>query len=864
MLPLFLSFKTCFAVFDCSFHHHSLFLMKMNKLDEVSQRGLCAGQVITCMADVVKELLDNSIDSGGTRVEIVLTETGKSGIQVIDNGSGIKEQDFELLCLKYSTSKLSCLDDLKTVKTLGFRGEALAAICSLSCSLTILTKTKDASIGHLLTFDSSGKLVKKEPAVRASTGTTVSVKKLFHALPVRKKYLETRLKSEANKLRTVLIEYAIALPGLHVILRDQRQTGVQDILNARSVEDLKSKIALVVKTNVNSEDLELSKDILPEVSEEFDVKPEEEKLFKGHVSMTACISKTCYGKSSSDQQFMSINGRPVYIPKLNKIVNQVFRSFDSTGNTYPFFAMNFRMSNHLLDVNVTPDKKTVLIRHENVLFAMIKTSLIDLYSRNLNSRRSSKYCDSSSQVTVVGSPVKATNQVSVLRDTEAIHQVDSNQRLITDYVQSKSAAVTLNQPTSGQEYPRFTPASSLLSSSASEMTSPFKGQSVFNPGRSSSPFQSTSFSKSRGQYNAYPETSERRCHQTDRSLNTLMSRNGASMIHETMISIPGHSRRRSYSRSHSRSHSRSESPSPFHARRSESPMQNTRKETSARRLSGGDAFINKKIRREEGPAIQVHQEDHSQLVSLPDGDKKTVFRRRTLPFKLDLTRLSSTQESFQSCKSFEIQSQDENDLIQEMSRKLDKSDFSCMRVIGQFNSGFIVTQLSGDVFVVDQHAAEERRHFDHLILNNKLSGQALVSPQSMTLTPYQEHVLTDSLSIFQRNGFRFNWNKEADQGLRYSLTYVPSCQGVILGMQDALELLEMLINSPESSLMPSRVKDILAMKACKKAVKIGDALSMKDMRDILEGMSQTRSPWTCAHGRPTIRFLTNIPKTELQ
>jgi DNA mismatch repair protein PMS2 len=196
-----------------------------------------------------------------------------------------------------------------------------------------------------------------------------------------------------------------------------------------------------------------------------------------------------------------------------------------------------------------------------------------------------------------------------------------------------------------------------------------------------------------------------------------------------------------------------------------------------------------------------------------------------------------------------------------MSTKLNKSDFKDMRIIGQFNMGFIITQLGSDVFAVDQHAAEERRHFDDLLSKTLKSGQSLMNPQPMILAPFEEHILEESMSVFLSNGFSFSVDTSKPQGERFSLVGVPDVEGTILGLKDAEELLEQAkdtVGSVDLCIRPPRVKAIFAMKACKKAIKIGDALSMTNMRSIIDCMSETKSPWTCAHGRPTIRFLTKL------
>ena len=842
----------------------------MQRISDVDTKRLCSGQVITCLADAVKELLDNSLDSGANNIEIRLKETGLESIQVTDNGSGIREQDFEQLCLKYTTSKISSLEDLKTVKSLGFRGEALSSLCALA-SVRILTKTEEAEIGFILEFDHDGKITKKmaHPRVR---GTTVTVTQMFKTLPVRRKYLETQLKSQANKLRSIIMSYALALPQVRLILRDDRKGNSLEVINVPSVETFESKLIPVLKSIPFWEPFELSQDMLLEVAEEFNVKTDHEavKEFLKKIDMKACISRAGHGRSNADFQFISINGRPVEMTKLNKILNQTFRSFDPTGggNQYPFFVINLTLPSEYIDVNVTPDKRTILISQENTLFAAIKSSLIDVYGRNAHSVRQSKYSESSSQVTIIGSPNRSDLPPPVSLDFDKEGRGDevakeANQRLITDYVPSKPRTAPSN------DFPGFMPASSLPCSTV-------------NDNRTSTPMRLESSPnnnlRSQRNGNGFEEASDR--------LEGLMTKYGSSDGNQRKsVQVTQHTR------SVSRPRSRSASVDPnvstasgdlddSHASTSPSSPQNfNTRRTRTRSLSGGDTCqtLNKRMRTTDGLPLEspisttktvtsrersFTQNTHPTPKQVEDKTKNLLPKRRTVRVSVDMNAILGLEDTGkESTSRFSQPEMDadksEEQAIEEMSRKLNKTDFFAMKILGQFNRGFILTQLDSDIFVVDQHAAEERRNFDSLLSTYELEPQKLMSPEQMTLSPYQEHVLKEHMAAFISNGFRFHYDATLNQGERYQLTAVPSYYDKILGKKDAEEFIDMIVDAPgiSQSLRPSRVKEILAMKACKKSIKIGEPLPIEKMKLIVKSMGETRSPWTCAHGRPTIRFL---------
>ncbi|KAF8562928.1 hypothetical protein P879_11318, partial [Paragonimus westermani] len=202
---------------------------------------ICSGQVVVTLASAVKELVENSIDSGATKIDVRLREYGSELIEVSDNGSGIKEQDFDAITGKHSTSKIREFDDLHSVRTFGFRGEALSSLCQLS-NLVIHTCAIDASVGTRLEFDSQGIIVTRRPLAR-SHGTTVFVHQLFHNLPVRRRHLTDpgRLTKEFAKAVSLLTAYCLSTVGVQIscsrITKSSEKIHVVSNGSATSIKD---------------------------------------------------------------------------------------------------------------------------------------------------------------------------------------------------------------------------------------------------------------------------------------------------------------------------------------------------------------------------------------------------------------------------------------------------------------------------------------------------------------------------------------------------------------------------------------------------------------------------------------------------
>lgn len=183
-----------------------------------------SGQVIVDLCSVVKELVENSLDAGATSIEVRFKNYGLDLIEVSDNGEGIAKEDYESIALKHYTSKLSSYDDLLSLETFGFRGEALSSLCALSKFHVVTARAEQAPKGTKLDFETSGKL-KNSSVVASQKGTTVTVEGLFQNLPVRKRELEKNIKREYGKVLALLQAYACISTGVKFAVTNQPAKG---------------------------------------------------------------------------------------------------------------------------------------------------------------------------------------------------------------------------------------------------------------------------------------------------------------------------------------------------------------------------------------------------------------------------------------------------------------------------------------------------------------------------------------------------------------------------------------------------------------------------------------------------------------
>ncbi|GAW79147.1 DNA mismatch repair protein PMS1 [Plasmodium gonderi] len=336
--------------------------MNIQSIGEESIHNICSSQVIFTLSSVVKELVENSIDAEASEIKIKLVENGIKLIEVNDNGAGIRKANFENVCARHATSKISEFEDIhSTLNTLGFRGEALNSLCMLS-DLHIVTKHDESTHGYLLKFDKLGRLNQEEPIARLR-GTTVSCENIFKNIPIRKKDFIKNIKSQLSDLLLLMQQYAIIYCHIKFIIHNivtikGTVKNMNMLITNGGNESVKKSIYTIYgKRNIGN-------------LIEFNIDNEEWKV-------RAYISDNNSGRRDKDIQFYYINSRPIHVLKsVNKIINSIYREFNS--RMYPIVICNILSDIKNFDINVTPDKREVFFIFENELCEHIKTSLVRL------------------------------------------------------------------------------------------------------------------------------------------------------------------------------------------------------------------------------------------------------------------------------------------------------------------------------------------------------------------------------------------------------------------------------------------------------------------------------------------------------
>ncbi|KAK0556610.1 ATP-binding mismatch repair protein [Tilletia horrida] len=771
---------------------------QIRAIDKEDVHRLTSAQVVLDLHSAVKELVENALDAGATNIEVRFREYGFESIEVIDNGHGIEPADYRAIALKHYTSKLSKFSDLQAVETFGFRGEALSSLCALA-SVSMHTATEaEAPAGTMLVFDHSGAVTpgaRKQPRQR---GTTVIVKGLFEGYPVRRREFERNLKREYAKTQNVLQAYALISKGVRWIVSNTPKesnrkiqqlsvnpstaadyilhnvTGVYGAKLTSTLElftlDLASDELKPVSTSLARNDPS-DPSLVDPVESQVDVEVESalaqdhQNKHSGTIKVVGAISKPspAHGRASPDRQFFYINGRPWEVPQVARIFNEVYRS--TSLDRYPTVIADFRLPRSTYDVNVTPDKRTIFLHFQSAIQQSLRDALEQWMARSqgtfmLNTGATNPRTQQS-QIPTSWSLSQHAAQVSEAANVpEEVNDIEAS-------IQRPASPTSPAPNRSARTQVETSPAAASESASDAEQTESEEA----TPPAEAGPRPKLS-------YLPGPDLSARptkRPRITSEDLDDgdedshLPSHANGSTVREVQTAVvpvvPTHNVRL-VSRLHTvQAHPSTASTSgpdlptqsrPFHLQRFQSRLAN------ARTSRAGCAEV--------------------------DSNNRTSFLHAGV-----------SEESAAVAET-------------ELQRRISKSDFVLMDVIGQFNLGFIIARRrvrssrtrashadeadepgseqdvqtwTDDLFIVDQHASDEKYNFERLQSETIIRSQRLLQPRTLEMTVSDELIAAEHIDTLMRNGFEIAIDEDARPGSKLKLIAQPMSKNTTLGPKGA-------------------------------------------------------------------------------
>ena len=307
---------------------------------------IAAGEVIQRPASAVKELLENAIDADATEIKLIVTDAGKNLIQVIDNGKGMSETDARMAFERHATSKIRQIEDLFRIKTMGFRGEALASIAAVA-QVEIKTRRAEDELGTFIEVENSSVL--KQEACAAPIGTSISMKNLFFNVPARRNFL----KSNAAEMRHIIDEFIRVAMAFPQVFFSVTSNG-QQIFHLEA-GNLKQRIIQILGNNYNAK--------MVSVNEETD-----------YLNIYGFVGKPETAKKTRGDQYFFVNSRFIKSAYLNHAVNSAFDNMIAK-DSFPSYVLFIDLDPSQLDINVHPTKQEIKFEDEKIVYAFVQAAV---------------------------------------------------------------------------------------------------------------------------------------------------------------------------------------------------------------------------------------------------------------------------------------------------------------------------------------------------------------------------------------------------------------------------------------------------------------------------------------------------------
>lgn len=686
---------------------------------------IAAGEVVERPASVVKELIENSIDAKATQIRVDLAHGGLQLIRVADNGNGITADELHLALARHATSKVEQIDDLEHIRSLGFRGEALASIAAVA-EVTVLSRQRNADQGAQIAA-TNGQL-SEVTAAASPEGTTITVRNLFSAVPARLKFLKSR-NTEVSHCHHLLEQYALAYPEIRFsVFSDNRQ------IFATPGDGQLSSVLIEVYG------LQVADQMIPvETIEQRD--DTEHPVVSGYVSRP-----TCY-KSTRQHISFFVNRRWVLSRMLTAALEGAYHSLLLTGR-HPIAVINIQIDPTLLDVNVHPAKTEIRFLKERRVFAAI---LRAVRAALLEEPEMPTWQPRSTSLQMLATPEKG--------EDDALADLQLEETQMPPESNSDAPALTSEGPPA-THFPQDNPWLTVT-----------EEESGTRP--------------------------------------PLMSRLWQSHIHKTQdtsttpssnVSIPKKGEKKSPESAHA------DTPSPA--------------------FSSNEVDISLK-------ATQDNGRSNGSNVHIPTEQIATFEQEKA---DEDVLSQHIWQDKLPTGGSIDPHQQ----------RRLPQ-----LRVIGQLSQSYIVTEGDNGMYLIDQHAAHERILLERMVAALKSRtplSQLLLTPLAIELAPTELEAIEEHIPQLETLGFSLEIGEDQQLAVRA----VPS---VLVKQMNAHSLHELLLEmtAPESlGHTETWEEQALANVACKAAIKANYFLTVSEMREMIEQLEQTRAPYSCCHGRPTM------------
>ena len=759
-------------------------------LDELTINQIAAGEVIERPASVVKEMIENSIDAGAKNITIEIKNGGISYIRIVDDGNGIARDDIEMAFERHATSKIRSAVDLQDVKSMGFRGEALASIAAIS-NVELISKTNDDSIGTKIVVEGGDVLNIEE--VGCATGTTITVRNLFYNTPVRYKFLKKDF-TETGYIEDVITRVALVHPDVSIRLINTGKTVIQTTGNG----DIKTVIYSIYGKDISDE-------ILP-VSYEYE-----------YIKINGVIGKPAIARSNRSNQIFFVNKRYIKDKTLTSAAEQAYQGLLPIGK-FGFIVLNLEMDPSKVDVNVHPAKLEVRFEDENIAFkalyhsikdTLLKADLISEREKNKEVKEASKDAFKIQPKTVLteslfGKETKVEN-VSVKKDNP--EEMDVFKKL-KNLQEDLKAQIAIN--------PKI------------ELTDDYKkveekyNEIAAKAGNISKELQAKIENKK-----------EENIEQGDKEENIAVSeleiKEEKEQLQEENLAVNETEEVKEQTKSEIEE-------------KEEENIEQTKKIviTSLEKAKEEEEQEESKEKAEEkSEDIKTNIEDVNDKITSFEEMYKKLFGREP-----STAITEKKQEKYNT---------NIDDITNNMSVFEDIVDYKpkTYKFIGIAFKTYIILEMNDELYIMDQHAAHERIMYEKVKENfyseSQKDSQMLLLPDIITLTHKEMGIAKDNFDLFERAGFILEEFGENT----IKLSGVPQ---VCIDLDTKELFMETLdeINTVARTAKQEKEEKFIATIACKAAVKANMVLEEAEVESLMDNLLKLDNPFSCPHGRPTV------------
>ena len=820
-------------------------------LDDLTINKIAAGEVIERPASVIKEMVENSIDAGATHVTIEIKNGGISFIRITDNGKGIAKDDVELAFERHATSKIRSADDLDSVKSMGFRGEALASIAAIA-NVELVSKTEDENIGNRIVVE--GGDVQSFDEIGCSKGTTITVRNLFYNTPVRYKFLKKDF-TESGYIEDVVTRIALVHPEIAIKFINSGKIVLQTNGNGNLTGVIYSIFGKEVANNTINVDYEYE-----------------------YMKIKGVIGKPIIARSNRSNQIFFVNKRYIKDKTLSSAVEQAFKGMLPIGK-FAFLVLDIEMPPSKVDVNVHPAKLEVRFAEESIAFKSMYHAIKDtlLNAGFMTDREKTEKIKEASK-----NAFKIENADEMAKKT---YSVSNAGNIVEDVFNSRNAEPkknvnsVLENPAVMSNQDIFQKLKSLQEDLKKEveqnpnlqLTDTYKQmEQKYND--IITPVVEQDNIKQQIEENAKKEevvsnvtVEEKKLEENKLEENlkedSSQNLNAENLENETIIPIVFKT-------------SDEEKESTENTLNEDEEIYKTESKNINENNQLAQDQINEQtdINQEEKVNSEMNQEENANKIqnatenevnqNRPDQGNKQENKEKILSFEEMYKelfgkepyggRVQPEQEKEENDEGFyalDDKMEDKNVSIFESNADVQKIQY---KFIGIAFNTYIILEIDNELYIMDQHAAHERIMYEKVkknFFNNRgeKSSQLLLLPDIITLSHKEMDIAKDNMAMFRQAGFILEEFGENT----IKLSGVPE----ILVDLDTEELFKETldeINTVARTAKQEKEEKFLATVACKAAVKAHMVLTKEEVDSLMSELLKLPNPFTCPHGRPTV------------